>query len=232
MKFNVKSALPSAAVAMLAISTVAKVDKALSFNDMDKWDVPTHTKASPELDNAYSANDSFGACDSSSSSDSFGACDSAGSGDSFGASAFAPCDPQTGMDSYGTCGGGTVQHAVFIIERDFISDNNFSGEYVTDTLCVKYDRDQIIAQALGDQNRTYLATGKYNATNVISMTLVSDPNVKGDLMANMYFYGPYWDGYWRGTWNNRNGEGDVQAQVLNGNWAYYSHGCSYVFGHH
>ncbi len=223
MKFSVKSALPSAAIAMLAISTVAKVEKALSLPD-NGWDTQTYTESAPGLENNMSANDSLGA------GDSFGSGDSSGSSDSMSANnSFGSCN-LTAQDSSGFCGGGNIGRGVFVIERDFVQDGQMSGEFVTDTLCFKYDRNQIIAQSVNPPEKSYLALGEFTSPYMLDLKLLSDPNVKGDRSASISISKAYYSNEWTGAWMNSKGRGDAKAVVMNNVWAYASFNCNYLFG--
>lgn len=75
MKFNIQSALPSSAVVLLAITSVAKLDRAFALEDMSPI---VQTQSSEHSFNGYDVGDNFA------TSDSFGADDSFGANDSFG----------------------------------------------------------------------------------------------------------------------------------------------------
>ncbi|MCV2883493.1 hypothetical protein OE749_02120 [Aestuariibacter sp. AA17] len=217
MKFNVKSAVPVAALTLVSMTTVSKIENAYAEQSIE---APMSIEMGKSI-----------IIDKGNSNDSFGACDSSGAGDSFGAG-----DSMSANNSLGSCLAEKTEYGVYIIERDFNRDGQIEfGNTIFDTMCVKAHGKTIIAQAntqFAPYKDTIIGTGYKNINGAFVLRLFDDPQVNGKLPSTIRAYqeSEEWLGTFTGIWYNNLGQGDVRAQVYWNKNEYIWAGCNFVLG--
>jgi len=214
MKFDIKSALPTAAVALVAVTSVAKLDRALAQQ--------------PEIQPEQLVQDDFSSFDKLQSNDSFGACDSNGSSDSCGAG-----------DSFGSTPDNAVGYGVWTIERDTTPNDQLFTPTVHDTICFKSNANQLVGQVKGffGAMPSLMSGSHYAEHGIVRLQLSSDQSIPAEGKTNMVIKRPTSPSgnYWTGIWGKGSSYGELRAtlsysETPYGN-AYDYNGCGFVLGY-
>lgn len=203
MKFEVKSVLPSAAIALVTLSTVTKVERAFALED---GAIPAgfHVDMA-SLDNITN-NDSLGACDSYAAGDSFSA------GDSFG------------------CGSFAESRGVWTFSRDTNSDGILTPE-VYETVCVKTNNGNLIAEVINPvPDQRTIAWGKVKRKKIV-VNYANDVFLNSSLGTRIVLKRSKTDpNNWQGHWKNGDISGDISAVQSSYDNDYYWSGCDWYLG--